>query len=103
MYRYLNEKNLPKWLKYLLYVVLTLTLVYWLGILIYKILEAFRKFLHWASEKRNYWTFLFSVFIVLLGSLIMAQCVLGLDPLGKLANYIVEMWENIKNSIGNTT
>ena len=84
----LYKSQLPKWLKILIYVVLTLTLIYWLGLLIYKFLEYLRRFIHWASEKRNWWTFLFSVFLVLVGSFIMAQFVLGLDPWGKFVDWL---------------
>lgn len=103
MYRYLHKSNIPKWLKIIFYILLSITLIYWIIWLIYKGLEYTRKFLHWTTEPRNWWTFLVSILLVLVGSFLMAQFVLGLDPIGKLTKYITEIWGNIINNIGNTT
>lgn len=100
MYKLLRESNMPKWLKWLLYIVITITCIYWLGIMLYKLLEILRKFLHWCSEKRNWWTFLMCVFIVVIGSLIVAQCFLKLNPFGNFANWIVSKWNSFRNWLG---
>lgn len=103
MYKYLYKTQMPKWLKIIFYILLSITFVYWIIWLIYKGLEYTRRMLHWATEKRNWWTFLVSILLVLFGSLIMAQCVLGLDPIGKATKYLLDIWEKIINSVGNTT
>lgn len=101
MYKWVANSHIPKWLKILIYIVVTLTLVYWLGLLVYKFFEALRKFLHWATDKHNWWTFLMCIFILLLGSLLIAQFLLGLDPIGKAAEFIVDKWNNLRDTIGN--
>jgi ascorbate-specific PTS system EIIC-type component UlaA len=99
MIRYVHNSKLPKWLKILIYITLTITCIYWLGIFIYKVLEYTRRFIHWTTEKRNWWTFLVCILILLIGSLIMAQGVLGLDPLGRFEEFLLEQWESIKEGI----
>lgn len=89
----------PRWLKIILLIVSIITMIYWLGIIVYKILCAIRVIGAFAFDKKNYWTFLCCILILLIGSLIMAQCVLGLDPIGKTINYILEKWEAIKEVI----
>ncbi len=100
MYKLLRDSSLPKWLKWLLYIVITITCIYWLGVMLYKLLEALRKFLHWASDKRNWWTFLTCIFILLIGSLLISQFALGLNPFGKFINWIVNQWTEFRNWLG---
>ena len=66
----------------------------------YKLLDLMRRFLHFVSDKKNWWTFVCCVGILLIGTFIVAQFVLGLDPFGKLINSIKEMIDNIRNAIG---
>lgn len=101
MYKRLYNSQLPKWLKLILYILITLTLIYLLCITLYKVLEISRVVIHWVSEKRNWWTFLVCILILLIGSFVIAQCVLGLDPLGAIGNYFIEQWHNLRNAIAN--
>lgn len=64
---------------------------------IYKILEAIRKFVHWVSDKHNWWTFLMCVFILAIGSLLLAQFYFDLDPFGQFANSVVEKWNEFRD------
>ena len=66
----------------------------------YKMLDLMRRFLHFVSDKKNWWTFVGCVCILLIGTFIVAQFVLGLDPFGKFINSIKEMIDNIRNAIG---
>lgn len=97
LFRKINESNMPKFLKILIEVLLTLTCVYWIGVLIYKILEGLRIFMHWTSDKRNWWTFLMCVAILVVGGLIIAQFFLGLDPFGKMWQGILNTFNNFRN------
>ena len=89
----------PKWVKILLLIVSVVTMIYWLGLIVYKILCAIRVIGAFVFEKRNYWTFLCCILILLVGSLIMAQGVLGLDPIGKATEFIIEKWQYLKEVI----
>lgn len=100
MCRFVYNSNLPKWLKILIYIAITITLVYWLGLLVYEFLEALRKLLHWTSEQRNWWTFLTCIFILGIGSLLIAQFALGLDPFGKIVKWFIDRWNDLRQLIG---
>lgn len=101
MYRLINNATIPKALKVLLYILLTLTCIYWISIMTYKILELLRKSLHWCSEKRNWWTFVVCIAILAIGSLLIAQYLLDLDPIGKVVNWVVTNINEFRNKLGN--
>ena len=92
--------NFPRWLKIVLLIASIITVIYWLGVMIYKILCAIRVMGAFIFEKRNYWTFICCVAILLIGSLIMAQGLLGLDPIGKALNYLSAQLEVLREYIG---
>lgn len=89
--------RLPKWVQFLLKVLSIITVVYWLGYLIYKILCAIRCIGAFIFDTRNYWTFLCCILILLIGTLIAAQCYLGLDPIGQVGNWFIDRWNDFKN------
>lgn len=96
MIRLLNSERVPSWLKWVLLIVTIITLVYWVLWLVFQILKYLRIFLHWATEERNYWTFIVCILIVVVGSLIAAQFFLELDPFGKLADELKKYWDLLK-------
>lgn len=100
MYRLIWNSNIPKVIKWILYILLAITMIYWIIILSYKTLEYIRRFLHFISDKRNWWTFVCCIIIVIVGGFIVAQFWLGLDPLGKMIIMVKDMIENVRNSIG---
>ena len=100
MYRLIWKSKIPRIIKWLLYILLTITIIYWIIIMAYKLLDLMRRFLHFVSDNKNWWTFVCCVCILLIGTFIVAQFVLGLDPVGKFINSIKEMIDNIRNSIG---
>ena len=100
MYRLIWKSKIPRIIKWLLYILLSITIIYWIIIMAYKLLDLMRRFLHFVSDKKNWWTFVCCVCILLIGTFIVAQFVLGLDPIGKFINSIKEMIDNIRNSIG---
>ena len=93
--------NFPKWLKAILLIVSIITLIYWIGFITYKILCAIRVFGAFIFEKRNYWTFLMCIFILVVGSLLIAQFALDLNPFGKLYEWILLKISEIRATIGN--
>ena len=93
--------KLPKWLRVLLIIASIVTLVYWVGFLLYKILCAIRVIGAFIFDKRNYWTFLGCIVILLVGTLLVAQFLLGLDPIGQIKEFILEKIEIIKEFIIN--
>ena len=101
MYRIIRNSNIPKVIKWILYILLAITMIYWIIMLVYKILELIRRFLHFISDKRNWWTFVGCIIILLIGTFLVAQFILGLDPIGKFITSVNEMINNIRNNLGN--
>lgn len=99
MYRLIRNSNMPTAIKWILYILLAITMIYLIIILTYKILEYTRRFMSFVSEKRNWWTFVCCILILLIGTFIVAQFVLGLDPFGKFINSIIEKINEIKNNL----
>ena len=94
-------RRLPKWLRIILIILSILTMVYWIGYITYKILCGVRVFGAFIFDKRNYWTFLTCIAILLIGTLLVAQFALGLDPIGKAYQYIIDQFNNLRDIIGN--
>lgn len=93
--------KLPRWFRILLLVVSIITMVYWVALITYKMLCAIRVIGAFIFEKRNYWTFLFCIAILIFGTLLVAQLFLGLDPVGKIWEYILNQYEQLKETIVN--
>lgn len=91
--------NFPKWLRITLLVVSIITVIYWGCLLIYKSLKAFRRFGVFFFDERNYWTFLTCILILLVGSLLIAQFALGLDPFGNFADWVAEKIDDTREAI----
>lgn len=96
MFKRIKNSQAPKILKVIAYILLVVTMVYLIGIFLYKFLEYLRIFLHWASDKRNWWTFIACVIFLIIGSLLIAQFSLDLNPFGRFLNWILEKWNDFK-------
>lgn len=91
--------TLPKWLRIVLIILSIVTVVYWLGFVIYKLLVAIRYIGAFIFEKRNYWTFLCCLLILGVGILLAAQFIFNLDPIGQVTNWIIERYNEFKSMI----
>lgn len=86
MYKLIREGNLPSWLKVLINIALTVTVVYWLGYFIYKILNLVRLFLHTMTKKEIYWVSLGIIFICAIITLFILEFNTDIKP-------FTQMWE----------
>ena len=93
--------KLPKWLKVVLLIVSIITMFYWLGFMIYKILCGIRIIGAFIFEKRNYWTFLCCLLILVIGGLLLAQYYFNLDPFGAIVAYFNGLIERLREYLGN--
>lgn len=91
--------KLPKWLRFILILISIVTVIYWVGFMIYKLLDAIRAIGAFIFNKRNYWTFLCCILILVIGSLLVAQYYFNLDPFGKIAEWFISVWQQIKETI----
>lgn len=99
MYRWLHNATMPKFLKVLLYILLTITCIYWILIATYKLLEIIRICIHFISDKRNWWTYVTCLLILGIGVLLAAQFLLGLDPIGKMIESIKTAFDDFKRGL----
>ncbi len=86
--------RLPKWLRVTLFILSVVTVVFWATKLFYKVWGAIGTFLHFLTEKRNWWTYTFCIVLIIVGSLIVAQFFLELNPFGKAWNGVTEYVNN---------
>lgn len=91
--------RLPKPLKILYYIVVFATLIYLLYRFIEWLLKTVQKIGAFMFEPRNYWAAVMSVGILIIGAFILAQFVLGLDPVGNFIKWIVNIFENLTGGI----
>ena len=94
-------QRLPKWLRIVIIILSIVTLIYWACWLVYKFLKYLRVFLHWATDSRNWWTFIVCLLILLIGSFIVSQFVLGLDPIGQFVKWLSNLFNSIKETFIN--
>lgn len=90
--------NFPRWLKALLLIVSIVTLVYWIGFIIYKILWIIQKVVSFLFHEKHYWIFLTSILVGSIVAVIVCQS-LGLDIIGKIEASLIEFYENFKNTV----
>lgn len=102
MYKMIREKeNLPRWIKMMMYIVLTVTCVYWVGYIIYKVLSLVRFILHSVSSKEHWW---FTVFIVIgvgIAMLLFMEFRTESKPFTELWIWIEKMFNEMREKIGN--
>lgn len=82
--------RMPKWLRILYYIVLFGTLVYVLIWLIAKLLIGIQKLGYTLFSPSWYWPIITSLFILAVGTFIVAQVILGLDPWGAFTQWVEE-------------
>lgn len=99
MYRLIGNSKLPRFLKVLIYILLTLTCVYWIGYFTYKILDGIRKFLHYVSTKEHWWAFIICVAILGIGTFLIAEFVFKLGWWEAIVNWFVNIYKSIENGI----
>ena len=100
MYRFIScSESLPKWLKILLYVLLTLTCVYWIGWLIYKILEVLRLFLHTMTEKKVFWITMGILFICAMTTLCILEFNTDIKPFTTMWEWLSTTFDTTRNAL----
>ena len=99
MYKLIREGNLPNWLKALLYMLLTVSCVYWIGYFLYKILNFIRFILHSVSSKEHWW---FTVFIsigVAVAFLLFLEYQTDQKPLTQMLEWLLTNLTEFRNKL----
>lgn len=97
MYRLVANSKMPRFLKALIYILLTITCVYWIGYFTYKILDAFRVFLHYVSTKEHWWAFLICLAILAVGAFLLAQFVFDLGWWEMFVEFLSDKYHQVVN------
>lgn len=99
MYRFIKNCAMPSWLKVLINILLTITVVYWLGYFIYKILDIFRLFLHTMTEKKIYWVCLCIIFICAVATLFILEFNTDIKPFTTMWNWLYKIFNMTRDGI----
>ena len=97
MFHLIKGCNMPKWLKVVLYVLLSITLVYVIGLVIYKVLEAIRWLLHAMTEKKIWWVSVCIIFVLSLIFAIILEKTSDIKPFTLLYEWLLSVLNSIKN------
>ena len=101
MYKFIRQSVMPRWLQILIEVVLTLTVVYWLGYIIYKMIDILRIFLHSMTEKKIWWVSLCIITICAIITLLILEFATDIKPFTHFGAWVVTMYNNVRNSLAN--
>ena len=89
--------KMPKAIRIIYYILLTITLVYWIYRLTTSILDLIQKIGSFLFEKRNYYTFVVCILILCVGIFIASQFIFNLDPIGKMGNWFINKWNDLRH------
>ena len=88
--------KMPKAIKIIYYIILAVTLVYWLYRAISLTLSLIQRIGSFVFEKRNYYTFVICLIILGIGILLASQFIFDLDPVGRVTNWFIDQWNNFR-------
>lgn len=88
--------KLPRPLKILYYIVLFGTLVYILFLLLQWFLKTIRVIGEFVFKPQNYWSVVLCIFVLAIGTLIVSQFILGLDPIGNTWQWIQDLINSLR-------
>lgn len=88
--------RMPKPIRIIYYIILGITLIYWLYRFIAGVLSFIQKLGSFVFEKHNYYTFVVCILILAIGILLASQFIFGLNPFGKVCDWFVDKWNDIR-------
>lgn len=100
MYSLIKKSEMPKLLKVIFYITLTITCIYWIGYLTYKLLNLLRIILHLISEKEHWWFVIIVLIGIVIATLLIAQFCFDLNPFGNFVNWIKGNINIFRNWLG---
>lgn len=93
-------KKLPKGLRIVAYVVISLTIVGWIVFILANLLEVLRKILHWFSDRRIFWVGIYACLVLAVGTFLVAQFVLKLNWWEKLMDVFSAWFKSVREMLG---
>lgn len=89
--------RLPKVLRILYYIVLFASFVYVIFRFFEWVLVNIQRFGEWFFRPQNYWAAVMSIFILLVGAFLIAQFVLGLDPIDQVRDWLDALFTRLES------
>ena len=100
MYKFIKQSIMPRWLQILIEILLTLTVVYWLGYIVYKLIDILRILLHSMTEKKIWWVSLTIILGCTIATLLILEFTTDIKPFTQFGNRIVMVYAQIRNYLG---
>lgn len=93
--------NLPRPLRFIYYAILILSGIYILYRIIEWILKTIQKIGQFIFDDRTYWAVWICILILVIGGLLLGQYYFDLDPFGKIAEFFMNFWNQVRETIYN--
>ena len=93
-------KGLPKGLRIVVYVVISVTIVGWILFILAQFIEILRKILHWITDRRIFWVGFYACVILAVGTFLVAQFVLKLGWWEKLMDVFNGWVKSVREMLG---
>lgn len=103
MYSLVHKSKLPSLIKFIIYIILTITIVYWLLYLVYKILDILRALIHLFTDKGHFWFMILFIIALGIGVLFLMEYVIdvGYKPITLGIEWIKEQYEFVRGYVEN--
>ncbi|MFH2116462.1 MAG: hypothetical protein ABII85_00270 [Bacillota bacterium] len=89
--------RLPKIIRILYYIVLFLSMIYFIYRFFEWFLKSFQKLGAFIFEPKMYWALVVCFFALIIGAFILAQFILGLDPVGHFTKWLENLLITLKS------
>lgn len=97
MYKLIENSSIKNGFKIIIYILLTITCIYWLIYLIYKILDTLRIVLHTMTEKSHWWFFISLCIIFAIGTMVLLETTTEIKPFTSLQRFFIDTFYAVKN------
>ena len=87
MYKWVRESKMPAIVKAIVYVIISVTLVYWLGWIVYKVVDMARYVVNWVTKRENFWAIIL-VSVIICGIYLVREEIKGDKPITQLIEQV---------------
>ena len=99
MFKFIRESKMPKWLKFIIYTILIVSVIYWLGYLIYKIVDFLRFFVNSVTDKKMFWVSVGVMIICGIVTLIILEYNTDVKLITDAWEWTKGVYETVKNKV----
>lgn len=96
LFSFINKMNILNIFKLIGKIILCLFCFIWFFWLLIKAIELIRAFIHWISDKNNFWLLVLCLVIVCIGGFLFCEFYLHLGLWDKFIYWVLSIWGRIK-------